>query len=275
MTRRAWTFEELATLRRVYPTEGAPAAAAVLGRSKHSVHNKARQLGLDGKSRDWPAEDQDALRRLYPHHSAAAVAAVLGRKPGAVWAMAQKLGLTKSAEFMASERSGRRQRGQVHPSIQHTQFKPGQAPWNKGTHFHAGGRSVLTQFKTRAPEESRNYKPIGSYRISAGDGLLERKVTDDRSLEPARRWVAVHRLVWEEANGPIPRGHIVVFKPGMRTNVLELITLDRLECISRAENATRNQARQNPELRALYQLKGAITRQVNRINKEAQESQAA
>jgi hypothetical protein len=36
-----------------------------------------------------------------------------------------------------------------------------------------------------------------------------------------------------------------------------------------AENAQRNHPRsRNPEVRSLYQLKGAITRQVNRIAKE-------
>ena len=58
----------------------------------------------------------------------------------------------------------------------------------------------------------------------------------------------------------------------MRTNVLEEITVDRLECISMAENAQRNHPRsRNPELARLVQLKGAITRQVNRIAKESQQ----
>lgn len=82
----------------------------------------------------------------------------------------------------------------------------------------------------------------------------------------------MHRLVWEAANGPVPAGHIVVFKPGMRTVVLEEITLDRVELITRAENARRNHPRsRDPELGRLVQLKGAITRQVNRIAREAQE----
>ena len=89
---------------------------------------------------------------------------------------------------------------------------------------------------------------------------------------PARRWVAVHRLVWEAANGPIPEGHVVGFLPGRRSNVLEKITLDALELISRGELARRNHPRsRDPDLAKLVQLKGAITRQVNRIAREAQE----
>ncbi|MFD1839535.1 hypothetical protein [Paracidovorax cattleyae] len=70
----------------------------------------------------------------------------------------------------------------------------------------------------------------------------------------------------------MPDGHICVFKPGQRTTVLEEITADRVECISRAENARRNHPRnKSPELAKLVQLKGAITRQVNRIAREAKE----
>jgi hypothetical protein len=72
---------------------------------------------------------------------------------------------------------------------------------------------------------------------------------------------------------PDPAGHIVCFQAGARkTTVLEEVTADRLECITRAENARRNHPRnRSPELAKLVQLKGAITRQVNRIAREAQE----
>jgi hypothetical protein len=52
------------------------------------------------------------------------------------------------------------------------------------------------------------------------------------------------------------------------------ITADKLECISRAQHAHRNHPRnKSPELAKLAQLKGAITRQVNRINREHEERQ--
>ena len=187
---------------------------------------------MNGKP--WTADELDALRRLYPDHTADVVGRVIGRAAGSVHAKANQLHIRKSAAFLASVKSGRVQRGQQDPRIVATRFKPGQAPWNKGKSYQAGGRSVETQFKPRRPEESRNYLVIGSLRISSKDGYLERKVTDDPRLAPARRWVGVHRLVWEAAHGPIPRGHVVCFKDGQRTAVLEEITLDRLECISRA-----------------------------------------
>lgn len=155
-----------------------------------------------------------------------------------------------------------------HPASMASQFKPGHTPWNKGRQFEAGGRSAETRFR---PGQLRgvalhNYVPIGTLRITA-DGLLERKITDDPALVPARRWVAVHRLVWQAAHGPIPDGHIVVFKPGQATTVEADITPDRLECITRRENMRRNSlhTRMPPDMARLYQVKGAITRHINRI----------
>ena len=153
---------------------------------------------------------------------------------------------------------------------------PFNQPHNAGRKgWQAGGRSVQTQFRKgqMAGQAARNYKPIGSLRINA-DGYLERKVTDAHPV-PARRWVGVHRLVWEAAHGPVPRSHVVRFRAGMFTNVLEEITLDRLELISRAEHARRNHpVSRDPEYARLVQLKGAITRQVNRIAREHKEHSA-
>jgi hypothetical protein len=143
-----------------------------------------------------------------------------------------------------------------------SQFKPGFTPWNKGkpgsTGLHANCRA--TQFQRgRPPEAARNYVPLGSLRLSK-DGYLERKVTDAHPV-PARRWVAEHRLVWERAHGAIPPGHIIVFRPGQRTAKEADI------------NARRNHPRNvSPDLARLVQLKGAITRQVNRISREARQA---
>ena len=218
----------------------------------------------------WTPAEEYVLRDLYPDLPCADIAALLDRAPGSVYQAAARLGLTKSAAFWQSDASTRIQRGKQHPSMIASQFKTGLVPWNKGTHYTAGGRSAETRFKKGEMRGAaqHNYVPIGSHRITR-DGYLERKFTDDPSLYPSRRWEAVHRLVWQAAHGPIPAGHVITFRPGQRTAVLELITTDRLECISRGELAKRNHPRNHSAaLGELVQLKGAITRQVNRINRE-------
>jgi hypothetical protein len=133
---------------------------------------------------------------------------------------------------------------------------------------------VTTQFATGI--EPPNTLPVGSLRIinHHGGKQLERKVSTARGPNHVR-WKAVHRLVWEAVHGPTPPGHIVIFRPGMKTLVEAEITIDKVECISRAENARRNHPRNaSPEMAKLCQLKGAITRQVNRIQREHNERTA-
>lgn len=222
-------------------------------------------------ARPWTAQELALLRQHYPDLTGPECARLLGRSERSVYSKAGKMGLRKSAAFWASDRTGRVQRGKQDPRMIASRFKPGLTPWNNGKPGSTGHHpnTQKNQFKPgRKPEEARNYLPIGSERLNH-DGVLERKISDDTSVYPARRWAPVHRLVWETAHGNVPRGQVVVFKPGQRRIIAAEITLERLECIIRAELMKRNGIHRNAELARLYQLKGAITRQVNRINREA------
>lgn len=218
----------------------------------------------------WTAEQLDKLRQHYPTTRTADLANDLQIPLAKVYSKAMALGLRKNETFMATSSSGRILRG-GRLGVQ-TQFHSAQTPWNAGLKgWDAGGRSSETRFKPGAKPATT--MPVGSYRINK-DGHLQRKI-GEASGANHKRWRNVAELQWIEANGPVPAGHIVIFRPGMRTAVLEEITLDRIECISRAENARRNHpANKSPELARLVQLKGAITRQVNRIAREAEERAA-
>lgn len=219
----------------------------------------------------WTQTEIALLRDLYPDLPSTDIAALLGLRLGSVYQKAAALGLSKSAAFWAVDYSGRVQRGKQLPAMVANQFHAGQVPWNKGLEYMAGGRSVETQFKKG--QRPHTWQPIGTYRITA-DGYLERKVNNLPGANNVR-WHGVHRLVWQSTHGAIPQGHVITFKPGTKTTALEHITLDKLECISREELAQRNHPnRSNPELARLVQLKGAITRQVNRITRESKEKES-
>lgn len=222
------------------------------------------------KRRPWTEYEDSVLRAHYASTLTADLAELLNRSLSSTFQRARKLGLEKAVEWIA-ETARQRSAKPDHGGRAH-QFKPGVPSWSKGTKGRVGVQEgcKATQFKKGRPaEEARNYRPIGSLRITR-DGILERKVTDDPSIYPARRWVSVARLVWEAANGPIPAKHLVRFKHGMATVQADEITVDRLECVSRAEHMrTHTYHQYGPEVASVVQLRGAITRQINKRTKEA------
>jgi HNH endonuclease len=217
----------------------------------------------------WSTIEDRLLIIMYPHAHTADIAALLQRPVQNVYYKAFFLKLKKSPEYLASLTSGRIQRGKQHPNMVAAHFRKGHLPHNAGVKgWQAGGGSVQTQFKPGTKPGTT--RPIGSYRLNR-DGRLEKK-TSNRPGPSKMRWEFVHRIVWAQAHGPIPAKHIVRFKPGMATAVLEHITVDRLECITMAENAARNHPiNTSPELAKLVQLKGAITRQLNRRIKQQEQ----
>ena len=208
-----------------------------------------------GVKRRWTSQEIEVLRAEYPDRKTVLVAKKLGRSERSVFAKAAALGLQKTEEYLASPDACRLRRGQGR-GIQH-RFPKGHTPWNAGRKgWSAGGKSRETRFKKG--EKPWTWKPIGSERVTK-DGTLQRKVSD--TGYPPRDWVAVHALLWREANGEIPEGHIVVFRNGDKSD----IRMDNLELITRAENMRRNSYHNYPkEIATLIQLRGAINRQINK-----------
>lgn len=219
-----------------------------------------KSRGILTPRKPWTAADDALMRELFPTTVTRDLAVMLGRNGPVVSARAKKLGLKKTPEHV------RLHGGWLTGAEgQNSRFKPGLRPWNTG---NVGVRhSPKTEFKKgdRAP----NWMPLGTVKINT-DGVLVRKVREGNN--GGLNWEAEARCVWREANGPIPRGYCVVFKPGRQTTVRELITLDALELITRGEMATRNSYwKKDPEWARLVVLKGHITRHVNRLKKEQEQ----
>jgi hypothetical protein len=214
-------------------------------------------------NRAWTPGELETLTELYPDHTAKAISLVLDRSVAAIYGQAAQLGLKKSATFLASPASGRLDgtRGAS------GRFAKGHVPANKGARRPGWSPGRMTETQFRKGQSPHNTQPIGSYRLDK-DGTLQRKINNNRGSNSVR-WRGVHELVWVEANGPVPPKHIVVFKPGMRTAVLEDITLDKVECISLADNMRRNTLHRYPkEIALAIQMRGALNRRINNVEKQ-------
>lgn len=217
-----------------------------------------KSRGILGPRAKWTLEQLHVLRALYPHQKTEDVAAAVGKTVSQAYQKAAALGLKKSPEYLASPAACRLRRGDNVGAA--FRFKPGQVVWNRGMKGLQYEASKPTQFKPG--QMPHNTKEIGNFRITK-DGTLQRKIGNGKGSN-SKRWRGVHELVWVEVNGPLPPKHIVVFKQGMRSNKLEEITIDRVECISLAENMRRNTVHNLPkELAVLVQLTGALNRKIN------------
>jgi hypothetical protein len=128
-------------------------------------------------------------------------------------------------QFKKSQLSGAAKRYGVKTGFD-GRYKKGNVPPNKGTKGLTGANK--TSFKKG--HQALNYRPIGSERICR-DGYTEIKVADPN------KWKLKHRLIWEEANGPVPKGYALIFGDGDKRN----IKLDNLLLVSRAQLARLNQ----------------------------------
>lgn len=117
-------------------------------------------------------------------------------------------------------------------------FPKGHVPANKGV--KGKHSSEATEFKKgHAPA---NYRPVGSERVNV-DGYVEIKVADPK------KWVGKHTYVWEEHNGPVPKGYVVIFGDGDRNN----FDINNLILVSRQQLVRLNQC-------GLIQIDADLTR---------------
>jgi hypothetical protein len=101
-------------------------------------------------------------------------------------------------------------------------FEKEHIPANKGKKGLGGWEP--TQFKKG--NMPHNYVPVGSERVN-GDDYVDIKVSDPN------KWKGKHILVWEEHNGPMPKGYAVIFGDGNRRNfdINNLILVSRQQLL--------------------------------------------
>lgn len=205
--------------------------------------------------RQWHPAEHAALMAMYPHMSTKVVAAILDRPVSSVYQRALSHGQKKDDAYLASPAACRLRAGDVRGAA--FRFTKGQKSWNEGT------KGVMKPNRTSFPKGHRphTWRPVGSERVLE-DGYLQIKVTDT-GYTP-RDWRMVHVLVWEDWNGPLPKGCVIVFRNRDKTD----IRLENLECVTRQQLMKRNTVHNLPKpLAQVVQLRGALQRQINKRSK--------
>lgn len=139
------------------------------------------------------------------------------------------------------------------------QFKKGNVPYNKGKHIPTVGRMGETQFKKG--NLPHNTKPVGTERITR-DGYIEVKIKM-RPNKNGDNWKPKHRIVWEEAYGPIPKGHKLLFLDGNRQNCC----IDNLRIVTDEEELAFNRIKVETNAAELTDLKITLAKVSTRTHK--------
>ena len=162
-------------------------------------------------------EQAEFIREQYKKHSASKLTDMVNRRFGTSLEVKQIQSFVRN-HGIKSGRTGR--------------IEPGATPWNKGKKGYMGPNK--TSF--RKGNRPHNTRYLGHERISK-DGYAEISVAERNPHTGFhRRYRLKHVYIWEQANGPVPAGHAVVFKNGDKTD----IRLDNLMLLSRAELLTAN-----------------------------------
>lgn len=211
----------------------------------------------------WTPEQEALLRAQYAHTRTQDLADALALPLAVVQRKAYAMGLRKACEViaaMARERTLRPDHGS-----RAYRWQPGGKPWNAGVKGSTGLHPHSRQTQFKPGNRPHHWVPVGTTRVK--HGTLEIKYSDDPG-SPSRRWKFYGRHVWEQAHGPVPQGHLVVFRPGRASTDPAMVTLDAVELITRREIMARNTMHRLPEpLARTIQLRGVLTRAINQRTK--------
>lgn len=155
----------------------------------------------------YTPEQLQYLRDMYPKLSRAELTVAFNEHFG-LSLTKQKIAAAMKNHNITSGRDGR--------------FKPGR------TYRVPAGAQKANRTSFKKGRKPHNWLPVGSEKVA--DGYLYVK-TEEPNI-----WCSKSKLIWEEVNGEIPKGHIIQFIDGDPLNC----TLENMELISRRESLALN-----------------------------------
>lgn len=177
------------------------------------------------KRRKLTPSQEKFLIENYPFMYAKDISKELGMTLSAVYNYAFSLNLKKDVSFRSMELQ--RQADRLKSNGVAHRFLKGQTPPNKGQKMTKEVYDKVKPTMFKKGQRPVNWKPDGSERIDV-DGYTLIKVNG--------KFVLKHKYVWEQVNGPMPKGHAIIFKDRNKTN----FNIENLECITRQELMLKN-----------------------------------
>lgn len=182
-----------------------------------------------GTGFEFTPKEIEYLKLHYQEEDSHKIARQLRRPVRSIYQKALSLGLKKSKDYI-------RRTCHILENGKNTRFKKNHVPANKGTKglMKANRTSFV---KGNLPGNTKH------------DGFITKRIYHQKNGDvryyywiriAQGKWIPYHRKLWEDVHGPIPPGHIVVFKDKNSLNCV----FENLELITLQQNANRNHAHQ-------------------------------
>ena len=195
---------------------------------------------------------KDHIRERYPHENSKVIAQDLNISLSKVYNIAFDLGIKKTPEYLKSMAiiSNLSERGKEH------QYKKGDTPHNKGVPMSSDVYERVKPTMFKKGDKPHNTQPVGTIHFrtdKAGRTYAYIKIKD-------KDWRLMHRVVWEQHNGPIPPGHVIRFKDGNTMNW----DINNLEMFHQSGTMELNTIQRFPaELQEVIKLKSKLKNKIN------------
>lgn len=158
----------------------------------------------------WSEEEKEYLRKITPGHHYREIHEMMNKRFNLRFTLNQIKAAIKRYKLNTGF-TGRFQKGHV--------------PVNKGVKGVVYEGCKKTWFKKG--HVPKNHRPLGSERINV-DGYTEIKVAEPN------KWRLKHNVIWEEHNGTIPKGYVVIFgdRNPLNLDINNLILVSRQQLLT-------------------------------------------
>lgn len=230
--KRTWTKEEEELFKAEYPTATSEEVRTLFpNKSAGSIKAKIRHLGLKKAVQRFrfSKEQIEELKRDYATTLNQDLADRFGCSIHSVENKGFALKLKKGKEFIA--KTARERSLDPNHGGRKYHFKKGTTPPNKGKK-QKDFMSKEAIERTKATRFKKGQLPKNTLHDYA---ITERRDKNGRIYKYIRidlaKWIPYHRYLWEQHNGPIPKGYNIQFRDGNTLNC----EIDNLYMISRGK----------------------------------------